>query len=117
MSAERRLSMKAAALIVAVVLVIASGASGPAFGKEPDIPVTADILIVRPVSLAATVVGTALFFVSLPFSIPSDSVETAAKKLVEEPFRYTFMRPVGGFDEDREIDAAKEKSKDAKDVR
>ncbi len=111
--------MKAAALFVAVavVLVIASGASGPAFGKEPDIPVTADILIVRPVSLAATVVGTALFFVSLPFSIPSDSVETVAKKLVEEPFRYTFMRPVGGFDEDREIDAVNEKSKDAKDVR
>ncbi len=110
--------MKAAAtLFVALALVIASGVSGPAFGKEPDIPVPADILIVRPVSLAATVVGTALFIVSLPFSIPSDSVETVAKKLVEEPFRYTFMRPIGGFDEDRDIGVAKEKNKDAKDVR
>ena len=48
-------------------------ASVPAFGNEQAFDATMDILLVRPVSLAATVVGTAVFIVSLPFSIPSQS--------------------------------------------
>jgi hypothetical protein len=59
--------------------------------------VVADVLFVRPVSLAAAVVGTAMFFVALPFSIPSGSVEKSGKLLVSEPFEYTFARPLGDF--------------------
>lgn len=55
-----------------------------------------DLLIVRPVGLVATVLGTGLFVLSLPLSLvqgepPSDP----AKKLVVEPARYTFQRPLG----------------------
>lgn len=71
--------------------------SMPAFGDAEGLDATVDILLVRPVSLAATVVGTAVFIVSLPFSIPSQSVGSTAKTLVAEPFNYTFTRPIGEF--------------------
>jgi hypothetical protein len=60
--------------------------------------VAADVLFVRPVSLAAALVGTAMFFVALPFSIPSGSVEKSGKLLMSDPFEYTFARPLGDFD-------------------
>ena len=50
-------------LLVAITLI---AASEPVFGGYPeDIP--ADVLIVRPITLVGTVVGTALFVVALPF--------------------------------------------------
>jgi hypothetical protein len=76
-------------------------ASVPAFGEDQAFDATMDILLVRPASLAATVVGTALFIVSLPFSIPSQSVGSTAKTLIAEPFNYTFTRPIGEFNGDR----------------
>ena len=55
-----------------------------------------DLIIVRPVSLVATVLGTGLFIVSLPLAlIQRDAPTAAAKKLVAEPARYTFERPLG----------------------
>ena len=81
-------------LFVAIALI---AASGPAFGSdELNIPV--DVLIIRPATLVGTVLGTALFVVALPFSIPSGSVKMTAEKLIVEPFKYTFTRPLGEFD-------------------
>jgi len=44
------------------------------------------------------VVGAVVFVVTLPFTLPSKSVDRAAKKLVAEPAQYTFKRPLGQFD-------------------
>ena len=57
--------------------------------------IAGDIVFVRPFGFLATVLGTGLFFVSLPFSIPSGSVGSAAKALIAEPAQYTFRRPLG----------------------
>jgi hypothetical protein len=54
-----------------------------------------DGFLVRPAGLVATVVGTAAFVLTLPFTIPTRSVDRAAQKLVVEPGRYTFVRPLG----------------------
>ena len=54
-----------------------------------------DALIIRPVMLVTTVVGVAAFVVSLPFTVPSDSVGKAGEVLVKEPAAYTFTRPLG----------------------
>lgn len=79
-------------LVMAAVMCV----SAPAFGMGgDDAAVVADILLVRPVGLAAVVVGTAVFIVALPFSIPSGSVGYTAQVLIVEPFKYTFMRPIG----------------------
>jgi hypothetical protein len=88
---------KALALFLAFCMVLSAV---PAFAVEPKdgMGVAADVLFVRPVSLAAALVGTAMFFVALPFSIPSGSVEKSGKLLMSDPFEYTFARPLGDFD-------------------
>jgi len=58
----------------------------------------ADLVFVRPVALVATVLGTAIFVVSLPFTVPTRSTGEAAKTFVASPFEYTFNRPLGDFD-------------------
>lgn len=54
-----------------------------------------DAFLLRPLGLAATVLGTAMFVVTLPFSLPTRSADDAAKVLVVKPAEYTFARPLG----------------------
>jgi len=56
-----------------------------------------DLVAVRPFSIAASLVGSAFFIVSYPFSALGGNADIAAEKLVNEPFRYTFKRPLGEF--------------------
>ena len=56
-----------------------------------------DMVVVRPVGLVATAVGSVFWLISLPFSASGDNTETATKKLVKEPAAYTFRRPLGEF--------------------
>lgn len=58
----------------------------------------ADLVFMRPVGIAATVAGAAVFLVSLPFSLMTNDVPEAAKQLVVNPYNYTFNRPLGDFD-------------------
>ncbi len=58
-----------------------------------------DLLIVRPLSLVATVAGTALFIVNLPLSVvEKDAPAEPFKQLVVRPLDYTFRRPLGQMD-------------------
>ena len=54
-----------------------------------------DLLFLRPIGFAATVIGAAAFVVSLPFTIPMKQVDEAADKLVVKPGKYTFVRKLG----------------------
>lgn len=54
-----------------------------------------DLLVLRPVGLVSTVVGSAIFVLGLPFTIPSGSVGKSACELVKRPAAYTFERPLG----------------------
>lgn len=56
-----------------------------------------DVVMARPLGLAGTVLGTGLFVVSLPFSAVGMNVEDAAVRLVAEPAKFTFVRPLGDF--------------------
>lgn len=51
-----------------------------------------DLLIARPLGIAAGVVGTGIFILSLPFTIPTNSVDDAAKMFIVEPFSFSFTR-------------------------
>ena len=90
--------MKRKWAVLLVVTAIAAGA-GPARAEitQSDL-VVLDVALIRPVGIVSVVVGTALFILSLPVSIPSGSVGTAANSLVKDSFEYTFIRPVGDFD-------------------
>ena len=57
--------------------------------------IIADGLLLRPGGIVATVLGTVVFVVTLPFSIPTRSVDKAAQKLIVDPAKYTFVRPLG----------------------
>jgi len=61
--------------------------------------VIVDAILVRPVCLAATAIGSALFVISLPVAAVSKSVKPAAHALVLRPARATFTRPLGDFED------------------
>ena len=55
----------------------------------------ADLVIARPVGVVLTVVGTAAFIVSLPFTLLAGNASDAAEKLMIAPASSTFMRCLG----------------------
>lgn len=99
-----RWSKRSLVLLMVVTLVCTTtGFSALAQDQKLEDKVTpegmiADFVLVRPLGFVATVVGTAFFIVSLPFSGPSGSADVAFKKLVKEPACFTFTRPLGQLD-------------------
>ncbi len=86
-------------LIAFLVIFALITAAVPAMAGEIDeADIIADALVVRPVSFAAMLVGSVIFVVALPFSIPSGSVGTVGQEIVVTPAKYTFVRPLGDFD-------------------
>ena len=57
----------------------------------------ADALLVRPLGIIAVILGAGLFVISLPFSLLGRNVGEAGSKLVVDPARFTFVRPLGEF--------------------
>ncbi len=56
-----------------------------------------DLALGRPLGLGATVLGTAVFILGLPFEALSGDVSAPARRLVTEPAKFTFLRPLGEF--------------------
>jgi uncharacterized membrane protein len=56
-----------------------------------------DLIVLRPVGAVATVIGSAVWLISLPFSAAGDNTDAATTKLVKEPAKFTFKRPLGEF--------------------
>jgi len=89
--------MKTKFLILSCVLAISLVNVTPAFASEDSasLEVVADVVIIRPACLAATVIGSALFVVSLPIAAISKSVKKTAHVLVVRPAQATFTRQIG----------------------
>lgn len=56
-----------------------------------------DLAFVRILGLVGIVVGTGAFVLSIPFSAPGGNSREAYERLVADPARYTFKRPLGDF--------------------
>lgn len=52
----------------------------------------ADILFARPAAVVAGILGTGLFIVSLPFTLPTKSTDAAAETFIRRPFKFAFVR-------------------------
>ena len=91
--------MKATIRLVILVMVILIGAAQPARALDDGSPeaIVADTLVARPACFIATVLGSAFFVVSLPFSALSGSVGETADALVVKPAKATFTRPLGDY--------------------
>ena len=51
-----------------------------------------DTFVARPFGIAAGIIGTGFFIASLPFTVPTGSVNEAAEILIVEPFKFSFKR-------------------------
>jgi hypothetical protein len=51
-----------------------------------------DLFVARPLGVAAGIVGSAVFVVTLPFTIPSGGVRDAANMFIVQPFQFSFRR-------------------------
>ena len=71
----------------------------PTFEKDRDAgAMFADLVFTRPVSFIASIVGGATFIISVPFSGIGGNMEQAADKLIADPVKHTFHRPLGQFE-------------------
>ncbi len=87
-------------LLVAALTVIPFGAGPLAQIKPEEESINSgemmiDTVVFRPLGFVGTVLGTTMWLVSLPFSIPGGNEQDVRKKLVNEPARYTFKRTLG----------------------
>ena len=83
-------------IISLLCLALMGGLTTPS-ARADSMSTAADALVVRPVCFAATLVGSAIFVIALPFAAVSKSVKKTASTLVEAPARATFTRPIGDF--------------------
>lgn len=95
----QRVMVQSIAAIVLSIFIVLPGFAQPetyAYSEAPSAgAIIGDLLLARPAGLVATVVGTAVFIVALPFSLPSRSVDTVAQTLIVKPATFTFVRPLG----------------------
>jgi hypothetical protein len=89
--------MKTKLLTALCALTILSSATPALASDDKSLEALADVALVRPGCFVATVGGTALFIVALPFAAMSRSVKKTARTLIVSPARATFTRPVGDF--------------------
>ena len=80
------------------VAMLSMSANTASAASDDDLKVAADTLVVRPVCLVATVIGSGLFVISLPIAAISHSVKKTAHVLVVRPARATFTRPLGDME-------------------
>lgn len=87
---------KLAAAVVALTLVLSSPSLSAAQSSQSPGPfmIAGDILFLRPFSLAATVIGFAVFVVGYPIIALTDN-DTAWEDMVAKPGRATFTRCIG----------------------
>jgi len=90
---QMRAKLLTAICLVAVTLCSVSRA--PALDNGGPLATAADAIVVRPACLVATVVGSAVFVVALPWAAASKSIKKTADTFVVKPANATFTRPLG----------------------
>ena len=98
----RRIKRMTTVVLVTALVVVLLGANASAenYIDEERVDagkITADLILVRPLGMVSTLLGTAVFVASLPFSALGSNVGEAGYKLVAEPAKLTFKRPIGDF--------------------
>ncbi len=87
-----------------LTLLVASVTATPSFAEAMDDQINQrpstgamvlDALVARPMLMAMTLGGTAVFVITLPFSALGGNVEESAKALVVGPAKNTFTRCMG----------------------
>ena len=88
--------------LILVISLIFALLIGQVQAQDSDCPSSGAMMIdvpIRVLSLGLSVVSSAFFIVALPFTLTSGSTGDAWETLVEDPFAFTFTRPLGQFDD------------------
>jgi hypothetical protein len=56
-----------------------------------------DALVMRPIGIVGTALGSVVWVVSYPFAYLGGNTDESTEALVQEPFEWTFQRPLGEF--------------------
>lgn len=75
--------------------VPAAAESDLTWGDAPA--VVFDVVLLRPLSAVATIVGVPFFVASVPFVAPAGEIMTSLDVFVLAPADYTIKRPLGDF--------------------
>ncbi|MHB1084891.1 MAG: hypothetical protein ACYCZA_08625 [Thiobacillus sp.] len=94
---DKRMIVGVLALLLAMMPLSAAARQDDTTTGDKATDMVVDAVVMRPLGLAATLIGTVLTVVALPFTIPSGSVETSVHELIVRPAEYTFKRPLGDF--------------------
>ncbi len=95
-SSKARLMWLKRVFIVGVVVLVIGGSGSASWARDPEgarAQDIVDLLVLRPLGFVATVAGTGVFVLTLPFTVPTHSVDKSAERFVVAPFNYTFKRP------------------------
>ncbi len=95
-------------VLLIVLLALASLQAKAEYGngckpKNEALNLLTDVIVIRPVGLAGTIAGGALFIGLSPFTAianipePHNAFDRVGKVLVGIPYAYTFVRPLGYF--------------------
>ena len=109
-SAKNWMQIGLVVLMIAVRPGISAADESGAVTGDKATDMIVDLVLLRPLGLVSTVVGSALTVVALPFTIPSGSVGDSAHALIVKPAEYTFNRPLGDFhtcNADRRCDSSR----------
>jgi len=92
----RKISRTLVATVAACLLAFSSLGHAQAMDETPSaLAMTGDAIFVRPALLATTILGSAVYLVSLPFSLLGGNADEAGEVLVMGPARATFVRCLG----------------------
>jgi len=83
------------AALMAALVVPALSHANTIEEKPTALAMAGDLVIVRPIMLGITVIGTAVYVVSLPFTLAGGNSDEAAQTLVVGPAETTFVRCLG----------------------
>jgi len=87
-------------LTISIALLTTTVVASPVFAQKLDerpspITMAADAVLVRPVLLGTTVVGTGLFLLTLPLTLIGGNADETGRQFVISPFKATFARCLG----------------------
>ncbi|MAZ04848.1 hypothetical protein [Marinobacter sp. SS8-8] len=92
----RKISRTLVATVAACLLAFSSLGYAQAVDESPSaLAMASDAVFIRPALLATTIVGSAVYLVSLPFSLLGGNADEAGEVLVMGPARATFVRCLG----------------------
>jgi hypothetical protein len=88
--------------LVATLTILPFGSAAVAQVEfEPEQPsagaMTYDLVILRPVGIVSIATCAAIWVVAFPVALIGGSVKPATQRLLVEPFKFTFPRPLGAF--------------------